>query len=100
VTPGAGVAVPPPISGGVVPTPAATPTLGPVPQVAPPGTRPSPPTAGQAVQVAYGDHGAIVQRSAHRFGLPAVLALVAALGVLTLLGRVLLRAPEADRRVR
>jgi plastocyanin len=100
VTPGAGVAVPPPINGGVIPSPGASPSLGPAPQVAPPGTSPVPVTPAPVVDVAYGDHRAIVQGSAHRFGLPAVLALVAAVGVLTLLGRVLLRAPEARRRVR
>jgi plastocyanin len=100
VTPGAGIAIPPPINGGVIPSPGVSPSLGPTPQVAPPGTTPVAVTPGPAVEVAYGDHRAIVQGSAHRLGLPAVLALVAALGVLTLLARVLLRAPEADGRVR
>lgn len=102
-TPGAGVAVPPPISGGIIPTPGATAVPGLVPQVAPPGgATPAPAEASPApaADVVYGDSRGIVQGSAHRFGLPAVLALVAALGVLTLLGRVLLRAPEAGRRVR
>ena len=92
-----GVALPPPIIGGGVPTPSATPSVGPVPQVAPGGVRPTSVSTSPAAQVEYANPHEIVQGSAHGFGLPAALAVVAAVGVVTLLVRILLAAPEAGR---
>jgi plastocyanin len=92
-----GVAVPPPIIGGVVPTPGPTPSGGPAPQVAahPTALSPTP-----AANVDYAKPSEIVQRSAHGFGLPAALAAVAAVGVVSLIVRILLASPEARPGVR
>ena len=90
-----GVAIPPPITGAVVPTPSVTPSTGPVPQVAPPAA-PSTPTADPSTtaSVTYSDKK-LTQGSAHGFGLPAALAVVGVVGVVSLIVRLLLAAPEA-----
>ena len=89
-----GVALPPPIVGGVVPSATPSASAGPMPQVAPPVAAGSPePSATTAVS--YAPKAGIVQRSAHGIGLPAVLAAVGVVGVVSLLVRFLLAAPEA-----
>ena len=45
--------------------------------------------------IAYGGKSGIVQGSPHRYGLPAALAVVGIVGVLSLLVRFLLAQPEA-----
>jgi hypothetical protein len=84
-----GLAIGPGIRLGVPPTGAPS---GLPPQVAPSETylATSPPGS-----VAYGPTSQIVQSSAHRFGLPVLLALLAAVGVLSLLVRLLLAEPPA-----
>jgi plastocyanin len=95
-----GFAVPPPITGGVIPTPSPTSSVGPVPQVASPGATPDSPSTSPVANVDYGSPRGIVQGSSHGFGLPAALAVVALVGVASLLVRLLLNAPEAGRGVR
>lgn len=83
---GTGVAVGPGI--GVTTIPPISPTQGPTPNIAPP-----PVTASETApvsSVAYGDKAALVQSSPHRYGLPMALALVLAIGVLSLIVRLLL----------
>jgi plastocyanin len=63
------------------------PTAGPTPTLAPPVTA-------SPESVAYGPTSEIAQASAHRYGLPVLLALLAAGGVLSLLIRFLLAQPE------
>lgn len=90
-----GVAIPPPITGAVVPTPSVTPSSGPVPQVAPPALPDTPtPEPSKATSVTYSDKK-LTQGSAHGFGLPAALAVVGVVGVVSLIVRLLLAAPEA-----
>jgi hypothetical protein len=92
-----GQAVPPPIVGGVVPTPDVTPTGGPAPQVAPGGPSPTALSPSPVAAVDYARPSEIVQHSAHGFGLPAALAVVAVVGVVSLIVRILLASPEARR---
>ncbi|MCU1622219.1 MAG: hypothetical protein JWL79_1064 [Frankiales bacterium] len=94
-----GVAVPP-IIGGVAPTPTASGSTGPAPQVAPGGQTPSGTATAPVTHVDYANPAGIVQHSSHGTGLPVALAVLAALGVLTLLIRVLLSAPEARHDIR
>lgn len=89
-----GVAVPPPIEGGVVPTPGVTPSTGPQPQVAP-GLSPSATPLPSGSPVKYGSKGQLAGKSTHALGLPTALAVVAVVGVVSLLVRLLLAAPEA-----
>lgn len=89
-----GVAVPPPIEGAVVPTPSGTPSAGPVPQVAPALPSTPEPQATATSEVTYSDTK-LTQGSAHGIGLPAALAVVGVVGVVSLLVRLLLAAPEA-----
>ena len=63
---------------------------GPTPHVAPSESASPTPTS-----VTYGDKAAIVQSSPHGFGVPVLLALLAALGVLSLIVRLLLAEPAA-----
>jgi plastocyanin len=94
-----GVAVPPPIQGAVIPTPSVTPSTGPVPQVAPPVLPGAPtPDPTPSASVTYSDKK-LTQGSAHGIGLPAALAVVGVVGVVSLLVRLLLAAPEARPRV-
>jgi plastocyanin len=95
-----GVAVPPPIIGGVAPTPTASGSPGPPPQVASGGQTPSGTATTPVTHVDYANPAGIVQHSSHGTGLPVALAVLAALGVLTLLIRVLLSAPEARHDIR
>jgi plastocyanin len=95
-----GVAVPPPIVGGVAPTPTASGSPGPPPQVAPGGQTPTGTATAPVTHVDYANPAGIVQHSSHGTGLPVALAVLAALGVLTLLVRVLLSAPEARHDIR
>lgn len=78
--------------GGLPSVPPATATTGPRPNVAPPA-----PSSSAAGAVSYGRASGVVQGSAHRYGLPAALALVAITGVLSLLVRLLLAHPAAAR---
>lgn len=84
-----GMAIIPGIDG----VPTLAPTAGPTPDVAPPETALPTPTV-----VAYGPKSAIVQSSPHSFGLPVLLALLAAVGTLSLIVRVLLAQPAPIRR--
>lgn len=84
-----GLAIGPPIGG----LPSITPSAGPTPNVAPPGSSSATPAA-----VAYGPKSEIAQSSVHKYGLPVLLALFAAVGVLSLLLRVLLVEAPAVRR--
>lgn len=95
-----GVAVPPPIGGAVVPTPTATPSAQRAPVVATGRPSPTPLSSSPVPVVDYADPAEIAQDSAHGFGLPAALAVVAAVGVVSLIVRILLAAPEARPRVR
>ncbi|MDX6215683.1 MAG: hypothetical protein QOG99_1267 [Frankiales bacterium] len=95
-----GIAVPPAIIGGVAPTPTASGSPGPPPQVAPGGQTPSGTATTPVTHVDYANPAGIVQHSSHGTGLPVALAVLAALGVLTLLIRVLLSAPEARHDIR
>ena len=98
-----GVAIPPPITGGVIPTPGVTTSTGPQPQVAGPPPSASPtaePSSTPAAGAGYGDPSGLTQSSPHGFGLPVALAVVAVVGVVTLLVRFLLATPEAERAVR
>lgn len=92
-----GVALPPPIVGGVEPTPTGSPSAQPAPVVAVgrPSASPLPPSPVPVVD--YADPTEIAQGSAHGFGLPATLAVVAVVGVVSLIVRILLAAPEARR---
>ena len=90
-----GTAVLPGIGPGVLPTPVATVTSGPMPQVAPGGASPSVSPAADVAAVRYGGKDGLVQPSSHRYGLPAALAVVAIVGVGSLLVRLLLAQPEA-----
>jgi plastocyanin len=95
-----GMAVLPGFGPGVVPTlPVPTPSTGPAPAVAPTVPPSATPAAavGDDPVVTYGDKEGIVQGSAHRYGLPALLALVGIAGVVSLLVRFLLAQPAARR---
>lgn len=86
--------------GSSTPTPAPSLTLGALPTVTPPpATTGPPPTVATLAPsptqaVAYGPKSDIAQSSAHRYGLPVLLALMAAAGVLSLLLRFLLAQPS------
>lgn len=92
-----GTAVLPGIGTGQIPVPTPGQTAGPAPDIASPDAT----TSGSAVPVApnltYSGRG-LVQGSPHRYGLPAALALVGIVGVLSLLVRILLAEPAARRR--
>lgn len=85
-----GVALGPGLDPGVAPSAQPTATAGPRPSVAGPS-----PTVAPVGGVAYGDKGGVVQGSPHRYGLPAALGVVAIVGVVSLLVRLLLAQPEA-----
>jgi len=87
-----GVAIGPGLVLGTVP-PLVVPS-GPAPNVAPPETLG---TSTPATTLAYGPKSAIVQSSSHRYGLPVLLALLAVVGVLSLLVRLLLAEPAGRR---
>ncbi len=88
---GAGIAVGPGLGPGSLVSGAPTPSTGPGPDVADPVT----PSSSGAPLIAYGDKGAVVQGSPHRYGLPAALAVVLSVGVLSLIVRLLLSYPAA-----
>ena len=95
--PSTGTATRPGIGTAVIPT--ATPTGLPQPDIAPP-VRGNPNLTSSPVPssaVRYSSRG-LVQDSAHRYGLPSALAVVALTGVASLLVRVLLAHPAARRR--
>jgi hypothetical protein len=92
-----GTAVLPGLGTGVLPTPVATPLTGPAPQVAP-GVSPNPSSTPAVASIRYGGKDGLVQPSSHRYGLPAALAVVGIVGVVSLLVRLLLAQPEAARR--
>jgi plastocyanin len=94
-----GVAVPPPITGAIIPTPVLTPSLGPAPQVATAGPTQTP-SSSPLPHIDYGNPSGIAQKSPHGMGLPTALAVVAAVGVATLIVRILLAAPEAQPEAR
>lgn len=109
---GSGTAIPPLLPGflgGTLPTAGPGPLTGPAPDVAPPapdatavaGASPGA-TAGAAGSTDSGSHsggGTLAQRSPGRhYGLPGALAVVAIVGLLTLLARVVLAEPAARRR--
>lgn len=81
-------------------TPSATPSQTPTPVPTAPSASPEPsasPAPSPAPDLRYGDPRALVQSSPHGFGLPFLLGLVAAGGVLSLLVRYLLAlAPRRD----
>ncbi len=97
-TGGTGTAVGPGLGVGVVPNASApAPSGGPAPNIAPeavasPG-EPTPTTSAPAAATAVGR--GLVQGSAHRFGLPMALAVVAVAGVASLIVRLLLAQPAA-----
>lgn len=74
---------------GTLPVITLPPTTGPTPAVAPPVASPT-------AAIAYGPVSEIAQPSAHRYGLPVLLALLAAAGVLSLLVRFLLAQPAGE----
>ncbi|MCU1588124.1 MAG: hypothetical protein JWN31_1617, partial [Frankiales bacterium] len=78
---------------GTVPVLTLPPTPGPTPAVAPPVV---PPVVSPTAVTAYGPVSEIAQRSAHRYGLPVLLALLAAAGVLSLMVRFLLAVPAGS----
>lgn len=95
-TPATGTATRPGLGAGVLPTATPTPTGVPQPDIAP--QVPVTPVPGpSAAAVRYSSRG-LVQDSAHRYGLPSALAVVALTGVASLLVRVLLAHPAARRR--
>lgn len=87
-----GTAIGPGIGVGTFPSASPGATAGPRPDVA----APEPSESGAVQNLGYSDRG-LVQDSPHRYGLPAALALVAILGVLSLLVRLLLAEPAARR---
>lgn len=95
-----GTALGPGLGVGVLPTASPNETSGPQPNVAPPppGTSPgTSPTPSSTSRTSYSGRG-LVQGSAHRYGLPAALAVVAIAGVASLIVRLLLAHPVAARR--
>jgi plastocyanin len=93
-----GTAVLPGFGPGLVPTPRATAgPPGPAPALAPPVTGTAAPGTAAGPDIAYGGKAGLVQHSAHRYGLPALLSLVGIVGVLSLLVRFLLAQPVARR---
>lgn len=90
-TGGTGVA-PGLIIGGTVPTLSPSATGVPGPDIAGPLASD---TGAPVADIAYGGKNGIVQGSPHRYGLPALLAVVGIVGVLSLLVRFLLSQPEA-----
>jgi plastocyanin len=78
---------------GALPVLTLPPTPGPTPAVAP---SVAPPVASPTAAIAYGPVSEIAQPSAHRYGLPVLLALLAAAGVLSLLVRFLLAQPAGE----
>lgn len=85
-----GVALGPGLDPGVLPTAGPTATPGPRPDLAGPS-----PSVAPVAGPAYAGKDGIVQGSPHRYGLPAALAVVAVVGVVSLLVRLLLAQPEA-----
>jgi len=82
------------------PSPSATPVVPPSPSPTPsaiPLPTPTQAPPSPAPDVRYGDPQALVQASPHRYGLPALVSVVAIGGVLSLLGRYLLALPEGRR---
>ena len=79
--------VTPPCCKTPVPSPTSTVTVPPTPTASP---TPVP-------DIQYGDPRALAQHSPHRFGLPVLIGIVAAGGVLSLLVRYLLSLPEGRR---
>jgi plastocyanin len=77
-----GLAITPPIGIATIP-----PTTAPMPNLAPP--MPTSPVTTTA-PVSYGSKADLVQSSPHRYGLPMALALLLAIGVLSLIARLLL----------
>lgn len=91
-------ALPVPVGGGVptgsAPTPAPSPAV--APSLSAAGPAPSAvPQTGAPAGPAYAQ-GALTQGSAHRYGLPAALAVLALTGVVSLLVRLLLADPAAQ----
>lgn len=80
-----GFAIIPPI--GIATIPPNAPIAAPTPNLAPPMTA-TPTTTAQAI--AYGNQSGLVQSSPHRYGLPMALAFLLAIGVLSLIARLLL----------
>ncbi|MCW2544188.1 MAG: hypothetical protein JWM40_1740 [Frankiales bacterium] len=79
-------------------TPSPSATLGTVPPTPQPSTSeptPAVATPGGTPTVAYGPTSEIAQASAHRYGIPVLLALLAVAGVLSLLVRFLLAQPAS-----
>lgn len=91
-----GVAIAPGLGTGIVPTtPPPSATIGPNPDIAPP--QPSAAGSRTPLAIAYGGKDGVVQSSPHRYGLPAALAVVGIVGVLSLLVRLLLAEPASRR---
>jgi plastocyanin len=98
--PGAGTALAPGLGSLTLPTAGPVPSAGlPAPDLAapPPETALAQPTPQSTVGAVYADKG-LTQGSPHRYGLPAVLAVLAVTGVASLLARLLLSEPAARRR--
>lgn len=85
-----GIALGPGLDPGVVPTAAPSATAGPKPDLAGPS-----PSGAPGAGPAYAGKDGLVQSSPHRYGLPAALGVVAVVGVVSLLVRLLLAQPEA-----
>ena len=86
-----GIAITPGLGVGSLPPPPTSPP--PNPSIAPPTLAPS--ASSTPLAIGYGDARALVQPSPHRYGLPALLALIGAVGVLSLLVRLLLSLKPA-----
>jgi plastocyanin len=93
---GTGTAIGPGIGSGSFPPSSPGQSSVPTPNVAPgqSGSASPAPAGG----LTYGDKAGVVQGSAHRYGLPAALAVVAMTGIVSLLVRLLLAEPAARRR--
>ena len=84
--------------GALAPNIAGAPPLAPGPVVAA-ATNPDGTVAGPAASAGpQARRGVLAQRSPHRYGLPATLAVVAITGIVSLLLRLLLSHPAARRR--
>ena len=92
-TSGTGTAIGPGFGPGVLTSAVPAPSTGPAPAIAGPPPASGAPAAPIALQ--YGGKDALVQSSPHRYGLPAALAVVLMVGVLSLIVRLLLSLPES-----
>ena len=97
-TSGVGTAIGPGLGVGGFPVLTPGQSSGPQPNVAPPPVGETATPAAAPGSPTYADKSGVVQRSAHGYGLPALLALVGIAGIASLLVRLLLAHPAAFRR--